>query len=97
MIVEYFVIQGSAPSLSGTAFAQCTLKKAKVAYNNVFRMLFRYGRRSSASLMFATHNVPCFDALLRKSIINFHSRLCSPNHVLFNRILEHWRNVLYLH
>jgi hypothetical protein len=91
-----------------TAFAQRTLKKAKVAYNNVFRMLFRYNRRSSASLMFATHDVPCFDALLRKSIFNFHSRLCSShnsilnalfssNHVLFNRILEHWRNVLYIH
>ena len=89
-------------------FTQCTLKKAKVAYNNVFRMLFNYDRRSSASLMFVTHNVPGFDALLRKCIFSFHSRLhfshnsilnvlFSHPHALFNRILLRWRDVLHVH
>lgn len=87
-------------------FKQVPFKKARVAYNNVFRSLFKYNRRSSASAMFVNHNVFNFDALLRKCSYDFRSRLFkSHNSVLIairssfyvrnNAIFNRWNDILY--
>lgn len=41
------------------------LSSAKVAYNDSFRCLFGYSRRSSATEMFCNHRVPDFTAMQR--------------------------------
>ena len=51
------------------------LKKLKVAYNNIFRKLFKLPPRCSASEMFAWNNVPTFDALRRKNIFSMGQRM----------------------
>ena len=62
------------------------LKKVKVAYNNVFRSLFNLSRRSSASSMFAENNVLGFDALCRKNIFNFMSRVSESTNSLVSTL-----------
>ena len=82
-------------------------RKMKVAYNNVFRSLFTYDYRASASYMFVSNNVLNFDALVRKSIFDFRCRLHqSKNRILtaiFNNfyvrsnvLFNHWCHSLYV-
>ena len=49
--------------------------KIRVAYNNVYRKILGVSRRSSASAMFVTNDIPNFEAFLRKSIYSFTSRI----------------------
>ena len=51
-----------------TAYKKATFSKIRVAYNNVYRKLLGFCRRSSASEMFVMNNIPNFEALIRKSI-----------------------------
>jgi hypothetical protein len=87
-------------------FRQAVFKKVKVAYNNVFRCLFKLDRRCSASLMFTENNVLNFDALNRKCMFDFRSRILSSSnriisellsnfYVRFNDIFGRWRTALY--
>ena len=56
-------------------FKKATFSKLRVAYNNVYRKVFGLKRRSSASEMFVLNNVSNFEALMRKSIFAFTTRL----------------------
>ena len=57
--------------------------KIKAAYNNVYRILLGYPKRSSASHMLVSNNVITFEGLLRKNVYNFMLRLKgSPNRLL---------------
>ena len=89
-------------------FNQNVVQRLKVAYNNVFRSLFTYDRRSSASQMFVFNNVPNFSVLLRKSVFSFMNRifnssnelvftLASNSRILTNELFNHWWNSLYMH
>ena len=89
------------------AFTATTMKRMKVAYNNVFRMLMGIKRRCSVSQAYANKNICSFDALLRKCIWNSYRRaLCSKNHLInvlvsiphFNYgsiIFKRWKQCLY--
>ena len=63
-----------------TNHKKTTLSKIRVAYNNVYRIL-DVSRRSSASAMFVTSEIPNFGAFLRKSIIT--SRMSFSRNNLF--------------
>jgi hypothetical protein len=87
-------------------FRQTVYKKVKVAFNNVFRCLFKLDRRCSASLMFAENNVLNFEALNRKCMFDFRSRILSSRngiirallsnfYICFNDVFDRWRTALY--
>ena len=52
-----------------------TFSKLRVAYNTVYRKVFGLKRPSSASEMFVLNNIYNFEALMRKSIFVFTTRL----------------------
>ena len=52
-------------------YQKTTFSKIPVAYNNVYGKILDVSRRSSASAMFVTKDIPNFEALLRKSIYSF--------------------------
>ena len=49
-------------------YKSMTLNKLRVAFNNVYRRDLGLPKWSSASEMYATHNIENFEALLRKVI-----------------------------
>ena len=52
-----------------------TCEKLKVAYNNVYRIVMKYRRRNSASLMFLYDNVNNLTIKLRKSYNSLYQRI----------------------
>jgi len=61
-------------SLWGRYLAK-SFRKAKVAYNNVFRLLFGTDRRDSVSKAMLDFNIDPFDVVIRKYIVSFSKRL----------------------
>ena len=72
------------------SFRQNVLRKIRVAYNNVFRNLFSYDRRFSASLMFVSNDVLNFDALRRKFIYDFRCRIFASRNVLLMTLRDNF-------
>ena len=54
---------------------RANMRKIKVAYNNAYRILMKYKRRNSASLMFLYDNVNNLTIKLRKSYNSLHQRI----------------------
>lgn len=89
-------------------YTVCSMHKLHVAYNNVFRMLFKLPRQCSASEMFAVNGIPTSHAVLRKLVYKFMQRLnLSDNKLIrailssdllwLSRIRRHWTKMIYLH
>ncbi len=82
--------------------------KVKVAYNDIFRALMDIGRRSSISAAFVQRNICTFNALQRKRIYGFYTRMLasdnklvrciinSPFFIYGSHISAHWQKQLYL-
>ena len=51
------------------------MRKIKVAYNNAYRIVMKYKRRNSASLMFLYDNVNNLTIKLRKSYNSLYQRI----------------------
>ena len=91
-----------------TLHKKATFSKLRVAYNNVYRKVFGLKRRSSASEMFVLNNtcISNFEALMRKSIFAFTTRLtnsrnsfiCTIRRALVIRdiIWKVWTDKLYI-
>ena len=73
-----------------TQYKKATFSKLRVAYNNVYRKILGLCRRSSASEMFVTNNILNFEALIRKSIFAFTSRLSISNNAIICTIQKSW-------
>ncbi len=56
-------------------FSESKMKKLQVAYNDALRIVLKIPRRSSASEMFVSNNVPTFNAVLRNCMHRFMCRL----------------------
>ena len=56
-----------------------SISKLKVGYNNVFRNLLGYGRRDSASSMFAINAIYTYEARMRKAYFIFR-QILMPTH-----------------
>ena len=82
-----------------------SLRKLCVAYNNVFRKINFLLRDCSASLVFATRDLPTCKILIRK---HAYKSVAEPRNVILHSIVrsdslftsplwQHWRNLLYVH
>ena len=69
-------------------FTKHVMSKVRVAYNNVFRLLFGYRRSYSASEMFVYNNIYNFEGRLRKNINDFTMRIGSSSNVLIATLRE---------
>ena len=69
-------------------FTKHAMSKVRVAYNNVFRLLFGYRRSCSASEMFVSNNIYNFEGRLRKNINDFTMRIGSSSNVLIATLRE---------
>ena len=86
-------------------YKKSTFRKIRVAFNNAYRKIFGLPKRSSASAMYAQHNICNFETMIRKSIYGFMQRLeNSTNSIictLYNSCLvrfviwNHWIESLY--
>ena len=56
-------------------YKKSTFSKIRVAVNNAYRKIFGLPKRSSASAMYATHNICNFETMLRKNIIWFYAKI----------------------
>ena len=73
-----------------TQHKKATFSKLRVAYNNVYRKVFGLKRRSSASEMFVLNNISNFEALMRKSIFAFTTRLSNSKKAIICTIQRSW-------
>ena len=56
-------------------YKKSTFRKIRVAFNNAYIKIFGLPKRSSASAMYAQHNICNFETTIRKSIYGFMQRL----------------------
>ena len=79
----------------------------EVAYNNVFKRFFGYGRFSNASQMFVENRVDNFGARMRRLIYGFRERVyasenCPVTHLINSAALSNsalcqkWERSLYV-
>ena len=73
-----------------TQHKKATFSKLRVAYNNVYHKLFVLKRRSSASEIFVLNNISKFEALMRKSIFAFTTRLTNSKNAIICTIQRSW-------
>ena len=91
-----------------TKYKKPTLKKAKVAYNDMFRSLFNIRRGESISSIFVLNRIDSFDVIMRKAIYSFKQRLFNMSNCIIDTIinsnffqdisgtLKHWNELLYV-
>ena len=72
-----------------TNYNKTTFSKIRVAYN-VHRKILGVSRRSSASAMFVTNDIPNFEAFLQTSIYSFTSRISFTRNNLLCAIEQSW-------
>ena len=76
------------PIIMWYKFTKHVMSNVRVAYNNVFRLLFGYRRSCRASEMFVTNNIYNFEGRLRKHINDFIMRIGSSRNVLIATLRE---------
>ena len=64
--------------------------KIRVAFNNAYRKIFGLPKRSSASTMYATHNICNFETMLRKNIYGFMQRLDHSTNTIIRNLYQSW-------
>jgi len=80
--------------------------KIKTAYNDAFRIMFGYSRRSSASAMFNENLVSDFHTMRRMAAYSLLSRLANTTNILLTSIInsscflessitKEWKNLLF--
>ena len=71
-------------------YKKTTYSKLRVAFNNVYRRVLGLPYRSSASIMYTTHNINNMEALLRRSIYRFIGRLMDSSNMIINTLMNSW-------
>ena len=71
-------------------YNKSSFSKIHVAYNNLYRKILHVSRRSSASKMFVDSNILNFEALLRKELFSFTSRLAVSTNSIIRAIENCW-------
>ena len=71
-------------------YNKSSFSKIRVAYNNLYRKILHVSPRSSASKMFVDNNIPNFEALLRKELFSFTSRLSVATNSIIRAIENCW-------
>ena len=70
------------------SFNKESLRRLKVAYNRIFRILFGLEHRTSMSAAFIEHDVAHFNVLLRKTIYGFKCRLLKSSNFLIQTVFN---------
>lgn len=90
-----------------STYKSACLKKAVVAYNDVYRKLFNIARGHSISAIYVTNSIDSFNVLLRKHAYSFTTRLlncdnelvsCVTNSLFFllkSTLKQKWYSMLY--
>ena len=73
-----------------TVHKKATFSKIRVAYNNVYRKLLGFCRRSRASEMFVINNISNFETLISKSIFPFKTRLSISDNTIISTLQSSW-------
>ena len=71
-------------------YKKSTFSKIRVAFNNAYRKIFGLPKRSSASAMYATHNICNFETMLRKNIYGFMQRLEHSTNPIIRNLYQSW-------
>ena len=88
-------------------FSKESLRRIKVAYNRIFRVLLNLERRLSMSSAFVCRGLDAFIVALRKSILSLKQRLLVSSNSIINTITDslyfmscsttsYWNNSLYM-
>ena len=67
-----------------TQYSNVHIRKLIVAYNNIFRHLFNIKHPCSMSMLYMFFNVDHFTVLMRRSIVNFKTRLLFSTNSFIN-------------
>lgn len=88
-----------------TKYNKATFSKLRVAYNNVYRRILGLPRHSSASEMYVANDLDNIEAMLRKNVYSFKSRMCKSRNLLIKCLVScsfvvdkcwrHWTSILY--
>lgn len=70
------------------SYTKESLRKLKVAYNRVFRLLLKLDHRVSISHALVSHGVDHFDVILRNSITGFSNRLSKSANGIINIVFN---------
>ena len=73
-----------------TNYKQSTFIKIRVSFNNAYRKTCRLLKRSSASTMYANHNICSFETMLRKPILGFMQRLENSTSTTICTLYQSW-------
>ena len=71
-------------------YKKSTFSKIRVAFNNAYRKIFGFPKRSSASAMYATRNICNFESMLRKNIYGFMQRLEHSTNTNTCKLYQSW-------
>ena len=71
-------------------YVKSTFSKIRVAFNNAYRKIFGFPKRSSASAMNATHNICNFETMLRKNIYGFMQRSEHSTNTIIRNLYQSW-------
>ena len=71
-------------------YKKSTFSKIRVAFNNAYRKIFGLPKWSSASAMYATHNICNFETMLRKNIYGFMQRLEHSTNTIIRNLYQSW-------
>ena len=76
----------------GTIIKKSSFSKIRVAFINAYRCskIFGLPKRSSASAMYATHNICNFETMLRKNIYGFMQRLEDSTNTRIRNLYQSW-------
>ena len=73
-----------------TDYKKSTFTKIRVTFNNAYRKNFGLPKRSSASTMYAHHNICRFETMLRQTIFGFMRRLEKSTNTIICTLYQSW-------
>ena len=73
-----------------TNYIKSTFTKIRVAFNNAHRKNVGLPKRSSASAMYANHNICSFETILRNNLFGFMQRLENSTNTIICNLYQSW-------
>ena len=74
-------------------YRKTTYRKLTVDFNNIHRRLLGLPRRCSASAMYANHDLPNLDTVIRRSFYGFIQRLSVSQNSIVRTIEQYWLRI----
>ena len=71
-------------------YKMSTFSKIRVVFNNAYRKIFGLLKWSSASAMYAIHNICNFETMLRKNIYDFMQKIKHSTNTIIRNLIQSW-------